>query len=67
VTVIDYGSSNLRSVVKAFERAAHERSVAAHIEITGDAERVRSADRIVLTGCRSLCQLPQGAEQGLLA
>ncbi|RUU56577.1 imidazole glycerol phosphate synthase subunit HisH [Mesorhizobium sp. M2C.T.Ca.TU.002.02.1.1] len=50
VAIIDYGSGNLRSATKAFERAAHEAGLAASIELTADAERVRSADRIVLPG-----------------
>src|SRR4029450_2319921 len=50
VAIIDYGSGNLRSATKAFERAAREAGVSAEIELTADAERVRSADRIVLPG-----------------
>ncbi|TPL45188.1 imidazole glycerol phosphate synthase subunit HisH [Mesorhizobium sp. B2-4-6] len=50
VAIIDYGSGNLRSATKAFERAAHEAGLAATIELTADAERVHSADRIVLPG-----------------
>ncbi|CDX17835.1 imidazole glycerol phosphate synthase, glutamine amidotransferase subunit with HisF [Mesorhizobium sp. ORS 3359] len=50
VAIIDYGSGNLRSATKAFERAAREGGIAATIELTADAERVRSAERIVLPG-----------------
>ncbi len=50
VAIIDYGSGNLRSATKAFERASRESGVGAEIELTADAERVRSADRIVLPG-----------------
>ncbi|RWN25506.1 imidazole glycerol phosphate synthase subunit HisH [Mesorhizobium sp.] len=50
VAIIDYGSGNLRSATKAFERAAHEAGIAAAIDLTADAERVRTADRIVLPG-----------------
>lgn len=50
VAIIDYGSGNLRSATKAFERAAREAGIAAEIDLTDDAERVRSADRIVLPG-----------------
>jgi glutamine amidotransferase len=50
VAIIDYGSGNLRSAVKAFERAAREDGIAAEIELTADAGRVRSADRVVLPG-----------------
>jgi glutamine amidotransferase len=50
VAIIDYGSGNLRSATKAFERAARESAVAAEIILTDDAETVRNADRIVLPG-----------------
>ena len=50
VAIIDYGSGNLRSATKAFERAAREAGIAADIELTADADRVRGADRIVLPG-----------------
>jgi glutamine amidotransferase len=50
VAIIDYGSGNLRSATKAFERAAREAGIAAEIELTADADRVRTADRIVLPG-----------------
>ena len=50
VAIIDYGSGNLRSATKAFERAAREAGISAEIDLTGDAERVRTADRIVLPG-----------------
>jgi glutamine amidotransferase len=47
IAVIDYGSGNLRSAAKAFEKAA---GGAATVTITGDADVVRKADRIVLPG-----------------
>ncbi len=50
VAVIDYGSGNLRSATKAFERAARESGINADIILTADAEIVRTADRIVLPG-----------------
>ncbi|MCG7506487.1 imidazole glycerol phosphate synthase subunit HisH [Mesorhizobium retamae] len=50
VAIIDYGSGNLRSATKAFERAAREAGITADIDLTADAERVRNADRIVLPG-----------------
>ncbi len=50
VAIIDYGSGNLRSATKAFERAAHEAGIAAEIDLTSNAERVRTADRLVLPG-----------------
>ena len=50
VTIIDYGSGNLRSAAKAFERAALEAGTDARILVTGDPEDVRGADRVVLPG-----------------
>ena len=50
VAIIDYGSGNLRSATRAFERAAREAGIAAEIDLTAEAGRVRSADRIVLPG-----------------
>ncbi len=50
VAIIDYGSGNLRSATKAFERAARDAGISAEIELAADAERVRTADRIVLPG-----------------
>ncbi len=50
VAIVDYGSGNLRSAAKAFERAAREAGVAAEIVVTGEADAVADADRIVLPG-----------------
>ena len=45
VAIIDYGSGNLRSAAKAFERIADE-----PVLVTADADAVARADRIVLPG-----------------
>ena len=50
VAIIDYGSGNLRSATKAFERAAREAGISAEIDLTDRPERVASADRLVLPG-----------------
>ena len=50
VAIIDYGSGKLRSATKTVERAAREAGISATIDLTADAERVRTADRIVLPG-----------------
>jgi glutamine amidotransferase len=50
VAIIDYGSGNLRSATKAFERAAREASISAEILLTADPNDVLSADRVVLPG-----------------
>ncbi|MEM0899387.1 MAG: imidazole glycerol phosphate synthase subunit HisH [Pseudomonadota bacterium] len=50
VAIIDYNSGNLRSAVKAFERAARETDLTAEIDLTSNPERVATADRVVLPG-----------------
>jgi imidazole glycerol-phosphate synthase subunit HisH len=48
--VIDYGSGNLRSAAKAFERAAGEVGGDERVVVTSDPDQVAQADRIVLPG-----------------
>jgi glutamine amidotransferase len=48
VAIIDYGSGNLHSAAKAFERAA--RDTGDRIVVTSDADAVAKAERIVLPG-----------------
>ncbi len=50
VAIVDYGSGNLRSAAKAFERAAREAGVDSRVEVTSDPRTVAAADRIVLPG-----------------
>ena len=50
VAIIDYGSGNLHSAAKAFERAARDNGIAAAIAVTSDPDAVRRAERIVLPG-----------------
>ena len=50
VAIIDYGSGNLHSAAKAFERATRDAGIAASIIVTNDPDAVRKADRIVLPG-----------------
>ncbi len=51
VAIIDYGSGNLHSALKAFERAAREAGLDdTRIVLTADPEVVAAADRIVLPG-----------------
>lgn len=49
VAIIDYGSGNLHSVAKSFERMSRE-GAGEQIIVTANAEAVRRADRIVLPG-----------------
>jgi imidazole glycerol-phosphate synthase subunit HisH len=50
VAIIDYGSGNLHSAAKAFERAARDNALAAEICVTSDVGEIERADRIVLPG-----------------
>jgi len=50
VAIVDYGSGNLHSAAKAFERAAHEAGIDQPILVTNDPETVVAADRVVLPG-----------------
>ncbi|MDZ4381044.1 MAG: imidazole glycerol phosphate synthase subunit HisH [Parvibaculum sp.] len=50
VAIIDYGSGNLRSAAKAFERAGRDAGLVADVLVTSDPDALRAADRIVLPG-----------------
>jgi len=50
VAIIDYGSGNLKSAAKAFERAAKGLNTPPAIRVTADPDAVRAAERIILPG-----------------
>ncbi len=60
VAIIDYGSGNLRSAAKAFERAAREAGMSLDIRVTCEPELVRSADRVVLPGVGAFADCKAG-------
>jgi glutamine amidotransferase len=60
VAIIDYGSGNLRSAAKAFERVVNEEGLALSVEVTSDAALVAKADRIVLPGVGAFADCKQG-------
>ncbi len=60
VVIIDYGSGNLRSAEKSFERAAREAALGFDIKVSNDPEAVRKADRIVLPGVGAFGDCAQG-------
>ena len=62
VAIIDYGSGNLRSAAKAFERAVRETGHAAEILVTADPEAVRHAGRIVLPGVGAFADCRAGLD-----
>ena len=62
VAIIDYGSGNLRSAAKAFERAAAEAGMAVPIAVTADPDVVAAADRVVLPGVGAFSDCLHGLE-----
>ena len=60
VAIVDYGSGNLRSAAKAFERMAAEEGIAARIEVTDEPETVARADRVVLPGVGAFADCRRG-------
>jgi glutamine amidotransferase len=63
VAIIDYGSGNLHSAAKAFERAARESGHAQPISVTSDPEAVRRADRVVLPGVGAFADCRRGLDR----
>jgi imidazole glycerol-phosphate synthase subunit HisH len=68
VAIIDYGSGNLHSAHKAFERAATGLNSDFKVVVTADAAVIRGADRIVLPGVGAFsdCRTGLGASPGVL-
>ena len=62
VAIVDYGSGNLHSAAKAFERAARESRNEQPIVVTGDPDEVRRADRIVLPGVGAFADCRRGLD-----
>lgn len=60
--IIDYGSGNLHSAAKAFERAAREGGTNCEIRVTSDPRGVETADRIVLPGVGAYADCKRGLE-----
>src|SRR5262249_12751762 len=69
VAIIDYGSGNLHSAAKAFERAAREEGLAESIVVTRDPGEVSRADRVVLPGVGAFADCRRGldAVEGMVA
>lgn len=61
--IIDYGSGNLHSAHKAFERAAADNNIKAEIIVSSRVDDVAKADRIVLPGVGAF----KDCRNGLLA
>lgn len=63
VAIIDYGSGNLHSAAKAFERAAGESGLNCAIKVTSRPEDIARADRIVLPGVGAFADCMAGLER----
>lgn len=63
VTVVDYGSGNLRSVAKAFERAAGGLSEEVRVVVSGSARDITDADRVVLPGVGAYGECVRGVNE----
>ena len=62
VAIVDYGSGNLHSAAKAFERAAHDAGLDQPIVVTGDPDAVARADRVVLPGVGAFADCRRGLD-----
>jgi glutamine amidotransferase len=63
VAIVDYGSGNLHSAAKAFERAARESGFEQRITVTSDPDAVTRADRIVLPGVGAFADCRRGLDE----
>jgi imidazole glycerol-phosphate synthase subunit HisH len=62
VAIIDYGSGNLHSAQKAFERAAREAGSSTEVKVTAWPEDVLAADHIVLPGVGAFADCRRGLD-----
>ena len=62
VVIVDYGSGNLHSAAKAFERAARESGHDQPIVLTSDPDAVARADRVVLPGVGAFADCRHGLD-----
>jgi glutamine amidotransferase len=60
--IVDYGSGNLHSAAKAFERAAREHELGEAILVTSDPDQIASADRVVLPGVGAFADCRRGLD-----
>jgi len=62
VAIVDYGSGNLHSAAKAFERAARECGYGEPIVVTHDPDAVARAERVVLPGVGAFADCRRGLD-----
>jgi glutamine amidotransferase len=63
VAIIDYGSGNLHSARKAFERAVRETGLGPEVKVTARPEEVLRAERIVLPGVGAFADCRRGLDR----
>lgn len=63
VAIVDYGSGNLHSAAKAFERAARESGHDQPILVTSKPEDIARADRVVLPGVGAFADCRRGLDE----
>ena len=63
VAIIDYGSGNLHSAAKAFERAVRDSGSSQIINVTNDPQALRTAERVVLPGVGAFADCRRGLDQ----
>jgi glutamine amidotransferase len=62
VAIIDYGSGNLHSAQKAFERAARDHGIDMPVDLTADPDLVRRASHVVLPGVGAFADCRRGLD-----
>jgi len=62
VAIVDYGSGNLHSAQKAFERAAREAGLDNEVRVTADPDAVARATHIVLPGVGAFADCRRGLD-----
>ena len=62
IAIVDYGSGNLHSAKKAFERAAYEAGLSQTIVVTSDPDVVCRADHVVLPGVGAFADCRRGLD-----
>jgi glutamine amidotransferase len=63
VAIIDYGSGNLHSAQKAFERAARAAGMNREVKVTSRPEDLRAADHLVLPGVGAFADCRRGLDR----
>ena len=62
VAIVDYGSGNLHSAAKAFERAARDSGHDQPIKVTSNPDDIALADRVVLPGVGAFADCRRGLD-----